>query len=354
LGSGAGNDAGYPVNFKPGLVSVTVVNWNGSAYLAECLESLYGQSYTDKELVVVDNGSTDGSREWLQTKAEGRFRLILLNANTGFAGGVNTGIRASRGEFVALLNNDASADREWLRHLVESASGGQIGMVASKILFFERREILDKAGHLFYPDGLNRGRGAGEPDTGQFDQSADTFFPDGCAALYRRAMLDDIGLFDDQFFSYGDDADLGLRARWRGWQCRYAPKARVYHRHSSSLGKYSPEKAFLVERNRFWVAVKLLPLPLLLVSPALTLWRFLWHAFSILSQRGLAGGVAREHSAFGLLSSLIRAYVSGCAGLPEILKKRRAVFRSRRIGSGEFYRLLRKYRITARELALRD
>lgn len=342
------------MNFKPGLVSVIVVNWNGAAYLADCLESLQHQSYPDQELLVVDNGSTDGSREWLQTNAEGRFQLILLSANIGFAGGVNTGIRASRGEFIALLNNDACADSDWIRHLVEKSSDAEVGMVASKILFHERREILDKAGHLFYPDGLNRGRGAGELDTGQFDHSPDIFFPDGCAALYRRILLEDIGLFDEQFFSYGDDADLGLRARWRGWQCAYAPGAKVYHRHSSSLGKYSPEKAFLVERNRFWVAVKLLPLPLLLASPALTLWRFLWHALSIFSRRGLAGGVAREHSAFGLLGALIRAYFSGCAGLPEMLKKRRAIFRRRKISSGEFYGLLRKYRISARELALRD
>jgi hypothetical protein len=167
-------------------------------------------------------------------------------------------------------------------------------------------------------------------------------------------MLDDIGLFDEQFFAYGDDADLGLRARWRGWRCRYAPGAQVYHRHSQSLGKYSPQKAFLVERNRFWVAVKLFPMPLLLVSPLFTLWRFLWHILSIISGRGLAGGVTRESDAFGLLYALIRAYGSAVCGLGEILRKRRAVLRRRRLTSREFYGLLRRYRISAKELAYRE
>jgi GT2 family glycosyltransferase len=253
-----------------------------------------------------------------------------------------------------LLNNDAVADPHWLQHLVASTADPAVGMVASKILFYDRRNIIDKAGHLFYPDGLNRGRGAGEVDNGQFDRVEEILFPDGCAALYRVRMLEEIGLFDEQFFAYGDDADLGLRARWRGWKCIYAPEARVYHRHSSSLGKYSPHKAFLVERNRFWVALKLLPWPLLLVSPLLTLWRFAWHTGSMLSARGLAGGVARDYSAWSLLGALVRAYYSGFAGSTAVLRKRREVFRNRRLSSVQFWELLHRYRISARELALRD
>jgi GT2 family glycosyltransferase len=167
-------------------------------------------------------------------------------------------------------------------------------------------------------------------------------------------MLDDIGLFDEDFFAYGDDADLGLRACWRGWKCAYAPTAVVYHRHSSSLGKYSPEKAFLVERNRFWVAVKLLPWPVLLVSPLFTLWRFCWHISSMATNRGLAGGVAREHKAWKLALALIRAYVSGFSGVVMIARKRREVFMTRNLTTAEFLRLIRRYRISARELALRD
>jgi GT2 family glycosyltransferase len=339
-----------------GQVSVIVVNWNGIAYLAECLDSVRRQSFSSTEVIVVDNGSTDGSREWLRDAARNGpcFQFIDLGCNRGFSGGVNAGICEASGEFVALLNNDAVADPYWLRYLVASMVDPAVGMAASKILFYDRRNIIDKAGHLFYPDGLNRGRGAGEVDRGQFDRVEEVLFPDGCAALYRVRMLEEIGLFDEQLFAYGDDADLGLRARWQGWKCVYAPEARVYHRHSSSLGKYSPQKAFFVERNRFWVALKLLPWPLLLASPVLTLWRFAWHIRSMLSARGLAGGVARDYSAWSLFRALVRAYCSGIAGSVAVLKKRRQVFRNRKLSSAQFCELLYRYRISARELALRD
>jgi GT2 family glycosyltransferase len=339
---------------EKGLVSIIVVNWNGLAYLEECLTSAESQSYAPVELLAVDNGSTDGSRQWLRERCREKWRLAELPVNQGFAGGVNAGIRTARGEFVALLNNDAVADRDWLSELIACMADTAVGMAASKILFYEQRQVIDKVGHLLYPDGLNRGRGAGEADCGQFEQPDEVFFPDGCAALYRRSMLDDVGMFDEQFFAYGDDADLGLRARWRGWNCGYAPGAKVYHRHSRSLGKYSPQKAFLVERNRFWVAVKLFPMPVLMVSPLYTLWRFFWHLISIMRRRGLAGGVTREHSAGGLAWALVRAYLSGFRGLGEILGKRRQVFLRRRISNGQFYELMRRFRISARELALRD
>jgi len=342
------------VNPVSGLASIIVVNWNGIGCIRDCLQSVLRQTYTPFELIVVDNGSTDGSREWLRANAANNFRLIEFDVNTGFGRGVNAGIRASAGEFVALLNNDASADERWLENMVAAVQHIDTGMVASKILFYDRRDVIDKAGHLLYPDGLNRGRGAGETDTGQYDKDVETLFPDGCAALYRRQMLDDIGLFDEQFFAYGDDAEIGLRGRWRGWRCVYAPAARVYHRHSSSLGKYSPVKAYLVERNRFWVAVKLLPWPALVLSPAYTVWRFFWHAWSIGRRRGLAGGVAREHSAGSLLGALIRAYFSGILGLGPMLRKRREIIGNRAISNSEFLRLMRRYRISARELAIRD
>ncbi len=342
------------MNPVSGLASIIVVNWNGFGCIRECIQSARRQTYAPVELIVVDNGSTDGSREWLRANAANNFRLVEFDVNTGFGRGVNEGVKTSSGEFIALLNNDAVADERWLESLVVAAGDACTGMVASKSLFYDRRDVIDKAGHLLDPDGLNRGRGAGETDCGQYDDGRETLFPDGCAALYRRQMFEDVGLFDEQFFAYGDDAELGVRGRWRGWRCAYAPAARVYHRHSSSLGKYSPIKAYLVERNRFWVAVKLLPWSALILSPAYTFWRFFWHAWSIGRRRGLAGGVAREHSAGSLLRALIRAYSSGILGLGPILRKRREIIGNRKISNSEFLALMRKYRISARDLAIRD
>ncbi len=343
-----------PTTDDPAPVSVIVVNFNGMETLPECLESVRHQSYSPLELVVVDNGSTDGSSTWLRSYCRDGDKLLLQSYNGGFAQGVNAGIEASSGKLVALLNSDAVADSLWLCSMTAALTEPSVGMVASKILFYDRRTVIDKTGHLLYPDGLNRGRGAGDTDQGQFDDNEEVFFPDGCAALYRRSLLEDVGFFDEQFFAYGDDADLGLRARWRGWGCRYAPDAKVYHRHSATLGKYSPEKAFLVERNRIWVALKSFPLPLLLLNPVLTLWRFVWHVGSLFGQRGLAAGVSREHGRWGLLRACIRAYISGARGLVQILRKRRAVFRRRKLRNHDFYTLVRRYRVSARELALRD
>src|SRR5207253_10307584 len=128
----------------------------------------------------------------------------------------------ARGQYVALLNNDAEAEPGWLAALVRAAQGApDVGMFATKILRYDHRDVIDKVGHLIYPDGQNRGRGSGESDRGQFDQQEEVLLPDGCAALYDRRVFETAGLFDEEFFAYGDDAEMGLRARLAGWRCLY-------------------------------------------------------------------------------------------------------------------------------------
>src|SRR5215475_3285148 len=188
---------------------------------------------------------------------------------------------------------------------MESASS--VGMCASKILFHGDRKKIDKAGHLIYPDGLNHGRGSGEPDRGQFEQREEVLFPDAAAALYRREMLDVIGVFDERFFAYGDDADLGLRGRLAGWNCLYIPTAIVYHHHSATAGEFSALKAFLIERNRIWVAVKTFPPGLLAASPFFTLLRFAYHAYGSLFMVGSSGQYAAECSRMKLALMMLKA-----------------------------------------------
>jgi GT2 family glycosyltransferase len=237
------------------LIYVVVVNWNRRELLRAALASLNRQTCTDFEVVLVDNGSADGSVVMaLEFAATAIFplRVIRNEKNLGFCEANNRGITSGRSRFVALLNNDAEAEPRWLAALLEAFTPGreQIGMAASKILVWEDPRIIDKVGHLIWLDGQNRGRGAGQVDRGQFDQVEEVLWPDGCACMYRREMLDQIGGFDEDLFAYADDAELGLRARLAGWGCLYMPRAVVRHQSGSTLGGLSAQRIRLIERHR--------------------------------------------------------------------------------------------------------
>jgi GT2 family glycosyltransferase len=337
------------------LVSVIVVNWNGREYLGECLESLRSQTLLDFEVIVVDNGSTDGSVEYMESQFPGFIRILRNAENRGFSGGNNQGIKVARGQYIALLNNDARADKYWLKELMKAAPvDHRAGMLASRIYLQDGRKIIDNVGHLIYRDGLNRGRGRLEEDHGQFDKMEEVLFPSGCAALYRREMLEEIGLFDEDFFAYGDDTDIGLKGRLAGWKCLYIPEAVVYHRYSQSSGSYSPLKAFYVERNRVWIAVKYFPLSLLLKSPFYTFWRFILQGYGALTGRGAAGKFSQEYSRWQLLRILVKAYVSAIQGLPKMWKKRKEMKKLTRVNKKEILSWFNRFGISAREISLKE
>jgi GT2 family glycosyltransferase len=266
---------------------------------------------------------------------------------------VNAGIRVAGGRYIATLNNDAEAEPGWLEALAACLDEDpQVGMAASKIMLAGDRSRIDKVGHLIYADGLNHGRGSGELDVGQFEEVEEVLFPDGAAAMYKRQMLDQIGLFDERFFAYGDDADLGLRGRLAGWTCWYVPSARVFHVHSATAGEFTSLKAFLVERNRIWLALKLWPLPLLIVSPAFTALRFVFHAYGAITGTGSSGQFARGLSRSGLVLAVLKAYWSGLSGSGAMFGSRAGIRRFQKIGGFEFIRLIWKYRISLRALTL--
>jgi GT2 family glycosyltransferase len=332
-----------------------VLNFDGAAVVEEAVESLLAQDLPGLEVVVVDNGSRDGSDVALERGYERRIRLIRTGRNLGFGGGNNAGIRATGAEYVVLLNQDAVAAPTFIRELVATADAHpEAGMVAARVLDYRRRDVLDTVGHLLYPDGLNRGRGRMEKDEGQYDGCRTALFPSGAAALYRRAMLDEVGLFDESFFLYGDDAELGLRGRLAGWGCALAPRAVAYHRYSTAAGAYSSLKGFYVERNRLLLLLRLFPLPLILLSPAYTAARLGLHGWAALRGRGASGRLARERSIVHLLALTLRAYASAAVAAPAILRERWRSRRLRRVGFGAFLRLLDEFRLTAREAALKD
>jgi len=339
------------------LVSVIVVNWNRCNLLRLCLQSLSKQEDVSFEVIVVDNGSTDGSVEMVRSEFHSgqpfTLNLIENKENLGFCAANNQGIAAARGDFVALLNNDAEADARWLASLLQAFCGRpQVGMAASKIMAHEDSRVIDKAGHLIYLDGQNRGRGSGQLDRGQFDRPEEVLWPDGCAAMYRRSMLDRIGGFDEDFFAYADDAELGLRARIAGWTCYYVPGAVVYHHRGATLGLQSGRRLELIERNRILLVAKLFPWSLLCLNGVFYLVRVAAGAWASLHGKGETRRFPGLRGKILMASSLLKGGFSALPLLPKMLRKRRQIRRIRKLTEMDLIRLLWRHRISLRELTV--
>ena len=327
-----------------------IVNWNRKELLRACLESLAAQRNVSFETIVVDNGSTDSSAE--MAEREFGVQVIRNPENRGFCAANNQGIAAARGEFIALLNNDAEAGPDWLAELARACSSREdVGMAASKVLVWEDPRRIDKAGHLIFPDGQNRGRGSGALDEGQFDREEEVLWPDGCAAMYRKRMLDEIGGFDEDFFAYGDDAELGLRARIAGWKCVYAPRAVARHHRGSTLGKDSGRRLELIERNRVLLAAKLFPWSLLWLNPVYFAVRLAAGA----AKAGRGEGDTAHFPGWSGKLRIVRALAVGdwqaLRMLPRMLRKRGEIARLRRLGPREVRRLILANRLGLREVA---
>jgi len=240
-------------------VAVVIPNWNGRRLLGACLSGLCRQTFPDFEIILVDNGSTDGSVASVREHFS-RVRVISNEVNRGFAAGVNQGIRASDSPFVATLNNDTEVSPGWLAALVAAAEGNPcVGMCASKMVFADRPGVINSTGICLDRVGIAWDRRGGEPDDEREAVPVEVFGPCGGAALYRRAMLNEVGLFDEDFFAYLEDVDLAWRARRAGWRCLYVPAARVLHRHSATSREGSPFKSFYLGRNKVWLILKNYP-----------------------------------------------------------------------------------------------
>ncbi len=337
------------------LASLIICTWNGLEVLPECLESLWVQTCADFELILVDNGSSDRTAEYLTTLDDPRLQVLSLKENAGFAAGNNLGMAIARGAYFVLVNNDTVAEPDWLERLLAPlAARPDVGMAACRLVDYHNRARLDAVGHLFYPDGLNRGRGRFEPNDGRYGSLEEIFFAPGCGCVYRRQMIEAMGGFDERFFAYGDDTELGLRGRWAGWRCLYVPDAVLYHKISHTGGWYSQFKAFHVERNRAWVALKCLPLRDLLVSPLYTAARFAFQAYGALAGRGASGRFAADASALSLLAVLGRAFASAVGGAGAMWAARRRIHDSAALSAAQFRCLIREHRIGLRELTLRE
>jgi len=300
------------------LVSVIIPNWNGAQHLPGCLESLRRQTYAPLEVLVVDNGSEDGSLALLAADFP-EVRTLALCQNRGFAGACNAGMSAASGDLLVLLNNDTEADSHWITEVVAAFDRHpEAGIVASKMLLFDRRDTFHTTGDFYRLDGVPGNRGVWQKDRGQYDKEEWVFSANGGSAAYRRSLLEQVGWLDEDFFYSCEDVDLAWRAQLAGWRCVYAPRAVVYHKLSATGGGVTA--SFYDGRNFIYLLAKDYPGDL---------WRRYWWAIlraqgriTLDALRAWRGAAARAR---------LRGQRMGILGLPKMLRKRRNVQRSRTV-----------------------
>lgn len=236
-------------------VNVIIPNLNGEKLLPICLESLRKQEFRDFDITVVDNGSKDGSLMLLKDRYP-EVRIISLEKNYGFAGGVNRGIEATDGEFIALLNNDIEVDPGWLEELHRVLMDHlEVGSCQAKLMRYWERKKINGLGIRLNMDGEVEIIGWGEVDRGQYEEEKYIFCVGAGASLYRRQVFEDIGIFDEKFFANFEDVDIGFRAQLAGFKAMYAPKAVGYHMVGRTIKRRKYLATYLNNRNKvlfFW------------------------------------------------------------------------------------------------------
>lgn len=299
-------------------VSVIIPHFNGRHHLDDCLTSLRHQTFTDFEVILVDNGSTDGSQAYVRA-CYPEVQVVELAENRGFTGACNAGYAVAQGEFILLLNNDTETDPHWMAALVETFyRHPQAGILASKMLLFDRRDYFHTAGDFYQVDGIPGNRGVWQQDRGQYNKKEAVFSACGGAAAYRRALIEKIGFLDDDFFFSCEDVDIAWRAHLAGWQVLYVPTAVVYHKLKATGG--SVTGSYYDGRNFLYLIWKNYPTSLLR--------RFWWPIvraqlkITIDALRAWRGPAARAR---------LRGQLAGLLGFFKMVRKRRHIQANRRI-----------------------
>lgn len=322
--------------------------------LQDALASLFGQTWPVLEVILVDNGSTDDSANEAERRFGDRLAIIRNAKNEGFARGNNAGFQAAKGEWVFLLNSDAVCEPTVIAELMQFvADKPDVGQLACRVVRADQPHCFDSAGLLLYPDGVCRSRGWQEKDLGQYDRAEEVLAPHGCACALRKAMLDQIGAFDEDFFCYLEDLDLGVRGQLAGWKCWYVPSTLVRHKKSTTAGNYSVFKAYHVERNRLYCLWKWMPRFLVFVSPLFTINRYAMQGYAAHTRQGLSAEFVKEYSLPRLFVLLIQAWLAALWRLPRMLSKRRQIQKMRTLSIREWYGLISRFKLDAIELALK-
>jgi len=301
---------------KSNKVSIIVVNWNGKGFLKDCLGALSSQSYGNREIILVDNGSSDNSVGFVRENFP-EVKTIAIGENKGFTGGNAVGLEIAQGAYVALVNNDARVDKAWLENLLQPmVQDRTIGICAPKLLFYNIWTV-NSAGHSLTTAGVGLNRGLdGNPS--EFNVPELVFGGCGAAVLYRRRMLDEIGFLDDDFFLYDEDTDLNFRAQLAGWKCAYVPTAVAYHVANATSRRLSDLHVYYHSRNLEFVWMKNMPLGLML--------RFAHH--KIIQEFGSFFYLCVRH---GKWKPFFRAKRDALRMLPSMLAKRKQIQTRRRV-----------------------
>jgi hypothetical protein len=295
-------------NMNKELVSIIIVNYNGLNFLKGCLSSLMVQTYPDIEIIFVDNGSMDESAAYVK-KEFPSVRIVVNKENFGFAKGNNIGINDAKGDLIATLNNDTKVSPVWIEELVKAINSRKdVGMCASKMLFMKDSNIINSTGIYISRSGACWDRGIFEKDTGQYDSAEDIFGPCAGAAMYKKDMLQEVGLFDEDFCAYVEDVDLAFRGRLSGWKCIYVPKAIVYHVHGGTAGCMTDYTVYHGDRNIIWNCVKNFPIWLLITSAPWIIGR---------NVAMLPYYILKGHT-----EAIIKSKIDAIKGIPKMLAKR--------------------------------
>lgn len=331
-------------------ISVVIVNWNGKDFLKPCLDSVFSQHFEGLEVVVVDNGSVDGSVDFLKDNYKGVV-VVELTHNIGFAGGNNRGFEVSTGDYILTLNNDTVLKEGFFTELLSlvASSEADVGMWAPKILSIEDKSTIDSVGGLIISRvGIAKGRGRNEIDSGQFDNH-ESFIPSACCALYKKELLNTVGYFDEDFFAYCEDTDLGLRAIRAGYKTLNVPNSVVYHHYSKTTGRYSTKKVFFVERNHLWVVIKNFSLLSIALYPFLNFYRYLIQSYGLIAGRGAVSKASGEASIISLIFTVIYAYLLTVIKIPLMFYRRFYIS-----GTINFKNIEQKNIISIKDLSLMD
>lgn len=335
-------------------IAVIIVNYNGERYLKECLESLRFQDFRDFSVLVLDNGSNDGSAELIEREFP-EVELVRSPVNLGFAAGNNRAIERAfvqdEVDFIFTLNNDMILDRCCLGRLHEAMlrENSKVLSCQPKIFLLKngkRSDILNNVGIELWRDGTAFDRGLNQVDRGQFDKVTDIFGTCAGASLYRRSALEKIGLFDEDFFAYSEDVDLAWRGRRAGYRSILCPAAVCYHHHGGSdIGR--AWKITMVSRNRLWVLLIDYPILDVILSPVFTLMRWLYMTL-VLVRRTWRKDDRTEVSPDSiskrqLLFAVLCGYWQGFKGFRACLSKRRQTRSNTVLSENEVRKLLQSY-----------